>query len=350
MNLCLLVKPEESKALCAHLESVIPLIEPPHIREGYTEFRNILFNHLACEPIPPEIEEKPTEKPPVAAAQLIASKPTPACEPPSKPVEKTFDANQNANARTPDSEKLSAKDNRQPSPERQTQAKPANSLNISLLESQAKLIIPLGVVGLVFTGCLFYFSWYYSDPLAMPATPPKNTRAPQQWIDSVSMRPVTAKFLSADKDYRMGELFLTRDKFAEALKLFEDALAIDPDHLQALIRTGYCRLKLGDNKAAAEIFRRVLRKNSGIDSVNLYLARISLAENNMEAAEQHYRAEYALRNDLPVGLELANFLAKSGNQNDAMELIAALQEKNPGKMLVLATETETKPQQGGEQP
>ncbi|HPT47242.1 MAG TPA: tetratricopeptide repeat protein [Candidatus Rifleibacterium sp.] len=353
MNLCLLVKPEESKALCAHIESVIPMVEHPHIKEGYTEFRNILFNHLACEPVHPEVDETQTEKSPVSPAQLLASKPTPLHEPSTKhekPVDKTSEPNKIPIARQPEPEKVAAKDNRPAASDSQAQTKASRSLNISLQESQTKLIIPLGVIGLLFTGCLFYFSWYYSDPLAMPNTPPKNARAPQQWIDSVSMRPVTAKFLSADKDYRMGELFLTRDKFAEALKLFEDALTIDPDHLQALMRSGYCRLKLGDNKAAAEIFRRVLKKNSGIDSVNLYLARISMTENNLEAAEQHYRAEYALRNDLPVGLELANFLAKTGNQNDAMELIAALQEKNPGKMLVLSTEAETKPEQGGEQP
>jgi len=184
------------------------------------------------------------------------------------------------------------------------------------------------------------------------ATSPGTTgRAPNQWVDAVSQRPVTAKYLAADKDFRMGELFLTRDKFAEALKLFEDALAIEPEHLHALVRSGYCRMQLGDNKKAAEIFKRALSVDAGISGVNLYLARIHLAANDNTAAEKHFRAEFKLSADLTSGMELANFLNRAGKQNEAMELIAELQEKHPGKMLVLApTGNEDAPDRGGEQP
>lgn len=340
MNLSIMVKPEESAALCAHLETIIPSIESKTIQESFTEFRYILFNHLAAEPSLPEvfaptvdIKDRASEIPAAKAKPALDNRPsvsTPASAGPRQttPVpavaEKASNANQNVPALTPVTP-VSAS---------------SSTVNVHLAvpENLQKLVLPIGATLLAMTAGILYFTWYYSEPLPLPTAAPRNARAPQQWVDAITQRPVTAKYLTADKDYRMGELFLTRDKFAEALKLFEDALAIDPDHIQAMVRSGYCRMQIGDNKMAAEIFRKALTRQPSIDGVNLYLARICVAENKLDLAEMHLRAEYALNSNLTVGMELANFLARKGDQNEAMELISALQEKHPGKMLVLAPE------------
>lgn len=339
MNLSMLVKSEEAKALCAHLESMIPAITPVSIQEGFTEFRNILFNHLATEPVPPELNEIAV---PVQKSRPAVAAPVPQeCSTPDNQTN-------SAVARSPVSVTVSSGRPSQVAVNKPVVASAPISLP-AIPDNYQKLLLPVGAVFLLFTAGLLYFTWYYNDPLTVATKEPRTGKSPQQWVDAVTNRPVTAKYLAADKDYRMGELFLTRDMFSEALKLFEDALALDPDHLQALARTGYCRMRLGDNKKAAEIFQKVLQKQSGAENVNLYLARISVAENNREAAEKHFRAEFALGGDLAVGLEFANFLARQGNQNEAMELIASLQEKNPGKMLVLAPEEGKQSPPGGTQ-
>ncbi len=349
MNLSILVKPEEAKALCAHLETLIPTITPVSIQDGFTEFRNILFNHLATEPVPPELSviSAPGQNSGLTAPASAKLPQKSAAEqvPDHEPLPQGGIAVERAHAKQSSDTLPGAKQ-----PQAASSRPGITSTQISLQalpENYQKLLLPVGAVFFLFTAGMLYFTWYYNDPLVVTTKETRTGKAPQQWVDSVTNRPVTAKFLAADKDFRMGELFLTRDMFQEALKLFEDALALDPDHLQALARTGYCRMKLGDNKKAAEIFQKVLQKQSGIENVNLYLARISIAEKNKEAAEKYFRAEFALGGDLAVGLELANFLARQGNQNEAMELIATLQEKNPGKMLVLAPDEGTQAESGG---
>ncbi len=349
MNLALLVKPEENTALCAHLELIIPSIEPKTAQESFSEFRYILFNHLAAEPSLPEItavadsstsQARAAKTSPIKAKPDVESKPAVTSKPVIQPAT-TAGANQAAQTtHVPAPEKPLISQNPAAAMPVSSESTVVN-VHMAIPENLRKVILPIGGIILAMTGGILYFTWYYSEPLPTPVAAPRNTRAPQQWVDAITQRPVTAKYLSADKDYRMGELFLTRDKFSEALKLFEDALAIDPEHIQALVRSGYCRMQLGDNKNAADIFRKALSKQPAVESVNLYLARICVAENKPDQAEKYLRAEYSLRSDLTVGMELANFLARQGNQNEAMELISALQEKHPGKMLVLAPEAKS---------
>ena len=381
MNLSLLVKPEEASALCSHLEKFVPANDSKVLRDNINEFRYAVQNHLAHEPMLPEIADGETSPPPSAPARagepMRPPQPAPVTAKPLAPISQSTPsvsapiqtnraetaAKPNLSQKIPEAlpTEVPAEKSEGPGrpaqsqPQSQAQAKPkSDSLDVALHipESIRRLLLPVGLTMLFLTLGIIYSTWYFSDPEVMTSTTPATAgRAPSQWVDAVSQRPVTAKYLAADKDFRMGELFLTRDKFAEALKLFEDALAAEPAHLQALVRSGYCRMQLGDNKKAAEIFRRALSADAGLSSVNLYLGRIHLAAKDNAAAEKHFRAEFKLSADLTSGMELANFLNRAGKQNEAMELIAELQEKHPGKMLVLApTGSENKPERGGDQP
>ncbi len=377
MNLSLLVKPEEASALCSHLEKFVPANDSKVLRDNINEFRYAVQNHLAREPMLPELADGETSPPPsapnrpgepmrppqpapvtpksqITRSQPPAAVPTPGSAAPAETVARTGLSQQIPEALpTEVPAEKSEGSNRSAQIQTQAKAKP-DSLDVALHipENIRRLLLPVGLTMLFLTLGIIYSTWYFSNPEVMTTTAPGTAgRAPNQWVDAVSQRPVTAKYLAADKDFRMGELFLTRDKFAEALKLFEDALAVEPAHLQALVRSGYCRMQLGDNKKAAEIFKRALSTDAGLASVNLYLARIHLAANDNAAAEKHYRAEFKLSADLASGMELANFLNRAGRQNEAMELIAELQEKHPGKMLVLApTGGEAAPERGGAQP
>lgn len=336
MNLSLLVKSEDSPTLCSVLETMIATADNKITRDNMTEFRQIVFNHLGTEAMIPELAEAQAVQtpdkieevappPPVAKATVTASTAgaAPAGQAKPEPSSPMGRAPQQSTASSP-------------------LLKPENiQVNLHLPESIRRLAMPVGLVALFLSIGMLYTLWHFDDA----STPTVSTRpdrtsgkTPSQWVDSVTQRPVTAKYLAADRDYRMGELFLTRDRYSEALKLFEDALSIDPEHFQALARAGFCRMQLGDNKKAAEIFKQVLARQPGHEMVNLYLARICIANNDLQAAEKHFKTEFNLNSDLTVGLELANFYARNGKHNEAMELIATLQEQHPGKHLVLAND------------
>lgn len=322
MNLSLIVRPEESAALCSHLETNTTAAPTETIRNCYSEFRYILFNHLASEPLLPDL--------PATETQSVPPAPLPAqtASAPRKPAVSIPEP-----ATTPAANPEPVKSDKRVAPAPFPQTMPAVSSGVR------QLMLPVALIILTLAALMLFSTIFFNDPMAEPVKPRDRARAPQFWVDAVSQRPVTVKFLSADKDYRMGELFLTRDRFAEALKLFEDALSIDSGHIHALLRSGYCRMKLGDHKKAAETFRKLLSMQPGLANVNLYLARIALDGKDFKAAADYYKAEYEQGRDLAVGMEYANFMAKQGNHNEAMELIAALQERFPDKMLVLSSDS-----------
>ena len=344
MNLSFLVRPEDSMALCSFLDTAMATADNKVTRENMSEFRQIVFNHLATEPMIPELAAV-TEKEAPKVAELAKKS--------SQPVDLPADSGQAGTDRADQAaasyEKNDAPARRVPEPRSTEAPRPGlplqknekTQIHSHFPENLLQYALPVGLILLCLTAGMLYTTWYfnYSDESGV-ASSSKNTsgKAPTQWVDSVTQRPVTAKYLAADKDYRMGELFLTSDRYSEALKLFEDALSIDPDHFQALVRAGFCRMQLGDNKKAADIFRRELDRQPNSEMVNLYLARISLANKDLKAAEKHFKAEFALNGSLMAGMELANFHARNGNNNEAMELIALLQEKHPGKNLVLASD------------
>lgn len=318
MNLTFLARPEDVGTICSQLDTAAANFESPAVRETFAEFRYILFNHTSGEPLLPDILPE--------AAPVKQSLP-------KQKVPLTMPANPSAKQTVPSfSPAITSPaelSKNPPAPLMTTKGKP-------LPVTVRSLIVPVIVVLVLLIVSMIFSTWYYSEPNYRPETVKSSSKAPQFWVDAVSQRPVTAKFLSADKDYRMGELYLTRDMHAEALKLFEDAISIDNGHTQAVFKSGYCRMQLGDKKGAIEIFKKILNQDPGYETVNLYMARIAIAANETKVAEKHFQAEYALKNDLNVGMEYANFLAKQGNQNAAMELIAALQERFPDKMLVLS--------------
>ena len=69
MNLSLLVKPEEASALCSHLEKFVPANDSKVLRDNINEFRYAVQNHLAHEPMLPEIADGETSPPPSAPAR-----------------------------------------------------------------------------------------------------------------------------------------------------------------------------------------------------------------------------------------------------------------------------------------
>ena len=165
--------------------------------------------------------------------------------------------------------------------------------------------------------------------------PPKEGKIPDFWVDAVTNTKLTPQYIAADVDYRMGELYLARNVYSEAIKFFSDACAKEPKHYIAKMRWGYAELVQGNYFASKKLFKEVYSADSKIQNLNLYLARNYALENDTKNAIKHYKEEYKNHNELNSAMELANYLAYIGKQNDAMDMIASLQEKYPGKMLIL---------------
>lgn len=183
-----------------------------------------------------------------------------------------------------------------------------------------------------------YFSFTFLSPSnedAMIKPPPRNRKAPDSWVDATSQKVITEKFLAADKDYRMGELYLTRDKFIEAISLFQDALSLDPGHDMARLRLGFCRMRLGQFDQAIPELNRLIKSDAQIKLANLYLAQIAVQNNDLQLAEKHYAAEIEINKDLSVGLEYAGFLQRTGQSGKAEMVLDELRKYYPDRTLIV---------------
>ena len=195
------------------------------------------------------------------------------------------------------------------------------------------------VAVLVIVILLFLIIWLFSSGgdggTSVVVAPPMEGKIPEYWVDAVTNRKVTPKYIEADVDYRMGELYLSRNLYNEAIKFFSSALKTDPTHNIAKLRWGYTELLQGNYFVAKKLLKEVLASEPKMRNVNLYLARNSFAEKDYNNAKKYYRDEYRNYGQLEVGMEYANFLASIGEHDDAMDFLAVLQEKYPGKMLIL---------------
>ncbi len=170
--------------------------------------------------------------------------------------------------------------------------------------------------------------------------PPKEVKLPDYWVNAVTNKKLTPQYIQADVDYRMGELYLSRNKYNEAVQFFQMALKTEPNHNICKLRWGYTEYLLGHYSVAEKLLLEVVKSDSMLQCANLYLARNYSKENKLDEAEKHFKKEYANYGVLEVGMEYANFLYKIGKQDEAMDFLASLQEKFPDKMLVLDSKTE----------
>lgn len=75
----------------------------------------------------------------------------------------------------------------------------------------------------------------------------------------------------ADLHVGLGYTRLAREEFAWARKAFETAIALEPDHEDALVGLGEVLLRLGRKEEALELFERV-RRGAGADDLELLLS------------------------------------------------------------------------------
>ncbi|HEY9072310.1 MAG TPA: hypothetical protein VIV61_18765, partial [Candidatus Ozemobacteraceae bacterium] len=175
-----------------------------------------------------------------------------------------------------------------------------------------------------------------TPPDAPAATPmPLVGKAPKYWTDAVSKRRITHEFLAADNDFQMGEMFLVRQEYGEALSLFRDALSRDPEHVGAQFRIGCCLYFTGDRQGAGKAFVKALQMQQDLPEAHLYLARIAAAEDDWNACLAHYQKEFELTGEIMVALEYAGVLRKLGRFPEAIALLSGLPPRFAGHLEVV---------------
>lgn len=205
--------------------------------------------------------------------------------------------------------------------------------------NQNALFVLFGLTTLFALAAVFS-NWLMSEDEQTLNRPINAGKLPPHWTDSATKEKITERYLAADKDYRMGELYLTRDQFSEALILFEDALAIRPEHSQTLYRAAYCRYHLQDYAGARIILRRVIKLDASFPQANLLLARTAAAESDNNTAEVFFKHELELEKNPAVAEEYANFLQNIGKKTEAEYLINQYQALYPDRLLILAKKPE----------
>ena len=157
----------------------------------------------------------------------------------------------------------------------------------------------------------------------------------KNWVDIETNKVIDEKYIRADTDYRLGELYLTRDKYHEALKCFNEALAVDKSHLNSLIKSAHCYINIGDFSNAIQNLNIALKLSPRGEFINMYMARAYKAQHDSKKAMTFYEKELKLNMNLTVALEYANFLKKIGESNKSMELLSKLQSMYPDKSITL---------------
>lgn len=334
INLSFLVRSGDTQKVCTLLEQAAETEQSVVNKEAFTEFRHILLNQDAHRLLIPDVEPQ--------ATSIAAQRETETVDAPPK-TDKPADSNKPP---TP----LLRPDRPKSAPVSLQQNKSLLQLPptlINLIESNRTALMVLFVMTTLALLATGFSSWMMSDSAQPVYARSASGRVPKYWTDSATKEQITQRYLAADKDYRMGELYLTRDRYSEALILFEDALAVRPDHLQALYRVGYCRLNIKDYAGARESLEKALTINPAFRHANLLLARIAAAQQDTRLAESHFKRELALDKDPSIAVEYANFLQDSGRENEAKAIISQYQAMYPDRILVLSqkpADTENKEQ------
>ncbi|MDD3001496.1 MAG: tetratricopeptide repeat protein [Candidatus Riflebacteria bacterium] len=352
VNMSFLIIPEEKQQLITLLTAAIAATDSQAERTSYSSFTHILTTTNPQTPMLPELPNvsfTPLPELPKLPGQSVSNPPTQA----STELKKKSVAVK-SNTLTKNNEKTAPKTNAVPNLTSLSDNKTINdavkkihtvfkSPKVKSAFSQNvenyAMPVTIGLVVIIIgTLLLVIFTPKHNFDDGATVT---SAAIPKSWTDASSNRIITTKYLEADNDYRMGEIYLSRNLYIDAQKLFKDALRRDSTHLLARIRSGYCHLQLKEHTQAFEQFEEAQKQAPEARFLNMYIARTYKGMKKYSDAIRYYEAELKLEFNLEVGVEFATFLKTIGESNRSMEVLSEIQEKYPDKIIVLASEKDS---------
>jgi tetratricopeptide (TPR) repeat protein len=109
--------------------------------------------------------------------------------------------------------------------------------------------------------------------------------------------------------YSQGLVAARQGRYVDASVLYEQALARDPDRLDAIVQLGIVRYKLGALDGAIELLERARSRAPAEPTVRLFLALAYLRKNNLALADEHLTTFVALKPDRRVATQAERTIA-----------------------------------------
>jgi len=130
-----------------------------------------------------------------------------------------------------------------------------------------------------------------------------------------------------DAQSREIEACLAENDLEEAARLLEEVLAKSPDHIQAMQKLAYCRLKLGRPQEAVDLLRQVRslkpQDNFAALYLGLSLCRLGSLEEAMKTWQGYFNVDQPVI-QRAVNLQLA--LYEMDGPTSAEDIAAAVEE------------------------
>ena len=134
--------------------------------------------------------------------------------------------------------------------------------------------------------------------------------------------------------FSLGSLLLMRGDLAQGAAALERALALDPDHGEALNNLGNVRLQQGDPEAAASAFRRALAVSAPSAQAALNLGTLWVHAGREDSAAACYRLALEIDPDLATAhLGLARLHKRHGRRAEAAAAYERLLAASPDPAL-----------------
>ena len=128
-----------------------------------------------------------------------------------------------------------------------------------------------------------------------------------------------------------------QQRFDEAAKLVERAVAIAPDDLRLLLTSAGIHANAGDFTIAEKTYRRALALEPGLITAEIGLAQIAESRDNWHTAEEHYRTVLKYREDhIEALLGLGRTRLMQGNPEQAVQIFGRATQLYPQHARALA--------------
>lgn len=141
---------------------------------------------------------------------------------------------------------------------------------------------------------------------------------------------VVATLTGCATPYGQGVVAARQGRYAEASVLYEEALARNPDRLDAIVQLGIVRYRLGALDGAIELLERARTRAPAEPSVRLFLALAYLRKNELPVADEHLTRFVGLKPDRRVAAQAERTIAmiRSGPLSEETRAFAAASLEN----------------------
>lgn len=131
--------------------------------------------------------------------------------------------------------------------------------------------------------------------------------------------------------YRIGEAFAAISDYSRAVRWYEQAVALGPEHLRFLDKLGVALTQAGSLQEASDVFDRVVAANPKFETGLNNRGFMHLLIGDVEAAEADFRAALELSPDLEQAqANLASILINTGRMEEARPIVEQLIDRHPG--------------------